>query len=405
MQPMRSVHFLQLLLLPALLSACEQDAREGFPLDAPLHEPILELRLGSLDDPEQTLSATNQLVIGPEGEMILGQGTEVRVYAEDGALLRRIGREGSGPGEFRQVIRIGLLGDTLWAYDIRERRYSYFGMDGALYRSQNVRWTMGSQSDASPPLAWGLFADGSIFGSPATPSEEIALGRVTEELFLRLDSLGVVVDTIARRSALNEILMVTDAVGPGSRTYFAQPYSNNDLVQIAPNALETVRVDRSPPDEGPMGVLRIVRVGFDNDTVMQRDLTYQVVPLDRSHVDSTLSAMAGRLLAGPAAQRFTAGTLRSGIRDGVYIPAFHPPASNLLIGPDQTIWLHLGSPGHERDWLGLSAEGEPLARVRFPDGFSPLAATADRIWGLQLDELDVPYLVRYRLERAGEVDR
>jgi hypothetical protein len=43
----------------------------------------------------------------------------------------------------------------------------------------------------------------------------------------------------------------------------------------------------------------------------------------------------------------------------------------------------------------LSAEGEPVGVVAVPDRLRVFAAERERLWGMEMDDLDVPYLVRY----------
>jgi hypothetical protein len=64
---------------------------------------------------------------------------ELRIYGADGQFLRSGGREGDGPGEFRDlwVHRI-LAGDTIVAWDRIARRLQYFGPEGGFVRSTST---------------------------------------------------------------------------------------------------------------------------------------------------------------------------------------------------------------------------------------------------------------------------
>lgn len=62
---------------------------------------------------------------------------EIRVFDASGAFVRRIGREGDGPGEFRSPLGIAALaGDTLVVWDRGSRRMSWFSIHGTLAREQ-----------------------------------------------------------------------------------------------------------------------------------------------------------------------------------------------------------------------------------------------------------------------------
>ncbi len=56
--------------------------------------------------------------------------------------------------------------------------------------------------------------------------------------------------------------------------------------------------------------------------------------------------------------------------------------------------------GEQRvEWRVLSPEGEPVGAVDLPTRFGVIFVQGDRLWGSDSDELDVPYIVRYRLQR------
>ena len=78
-----------------------------------------EIRIGSIDDPEQALGTIGHVVIGPDGELFVSQpeSGNIRVFNPDGRLSRIIGRRGKGPGEFENISYIGFKGDTLFATD------------------------------------------------------------------------------------------------------------------------------------------------------------------------------------------------------------------------------------------------------------------------------------------------
>jgi hypothetical protein len=71
-----------------------------------------------------------------DGRVVIANGKpiELRIFDAHGTLVRRIGRTGDGPGEFRG--RLDLLpagGDSLLVYDQGSQRLSLFGLDGKLW--------------------------------------------------------------------------------------------------------------------------------------------------------------------------------------------------------------------------------------------------------------------------------
>lgn len=90
------------------------------------------VRIGSLDRPEQALVDVGEVRIGPDGLLYVTQlrDGQIPVYGLDGSLIRTIGRKGEGPGEFRWLVGVGLLGDTLYAMDWAFPRVSLFDLEG-----------------------------------------------------------------------------------------------------------------------------------------------------------------------------------------------------------------------------------------------------------------------------------
>jgi hypothetical protein len=93
--------------------------------------------IGLVDGPvDQELAGVSGARRLRDGRVVIANGKplELRMYDAHGTLLRRIGRTGDGPGEFRG--RLDLLpagGDSLLVYDQGSQRLSLFGLDGKLW--------------------------------------------------------------------------------------------------------------------------------------------------------------------------------------------------------------------------------------------------------------------------------
>jgi hypothetical protein len=76
----------------------------------------------------------------------------------------------------------------------------------------------------------------------------------------------------------------------------------------------------------------------------------------------------------------------------------------LTLGTDGTIWLAREDAGGEQlAWWVLDPNGEPIGTVMLPRGLQVMAADESHVWGAELDELDVPYLVRYGVSRPSSM--
>lgn len=93
-----------------------------------------ELRIGSVEDPDLGFSQVRQVRVTDRGDVFVldAMSRDVRVFDSDGELLRVIGGPGEGPGEFASPVSMGLLGDTLWVADVRNRRMTWFSAVGDL---------------------------------------------------------------------------------------------------------------------------------------------------------------------------------------------------------------------------------------------------------------------------------
>ena len=93
---------------------------------------------------------------------------------------------------------------------------------------------------------------------------------------------------------------------------------------------------------------------------------------------------------------------RSDIRAAMYAPPFLPYLEGLLVTTDGSIWLRrTESPRDGESWLVLDPDGKPSAEILTPTDLRVLLVHGDDVWGVEIDSLDVNYIVRYRLDRGG----
>ncbi len=118
---------------------------------------------------------------------------------------------------------------------------------------------------------------------------------------------------------------------------------------------------------------------------------YDPVPLTAQRYDSVVGDWVG------------AGGDEAQIREALYRPSHLPAVSNLIAGDDGTIWLQRYDPVVVEtgelmsEWWVLDSEGSPLGRALTPEGLEVKLVTDGTLWGIERDELDVEYIVRYRL--------
>jgi hypothetical protein len=82
------------------------------------------------------------------------------------------------------------------------------------------------------------------------------------------------------------------------------------------------------------------------------------------------------------------------------VPRFQPPVDDVKMGSDGSIWLkHSLHAAEDVWWSVLDGRGDPAGRVRLPAGTHVRYIDRDFIWVTELDDLDVNYLVKYRIVR------
>ncbi|HEX9692943.1 MAG TPA: 6-bladed beta-propeller [Gemmatimonadales bacterium] len=365
-----------------------------------------ELRVGSPDDPETAFTWFRELEVGPDGTIYTGhpQEYQIRMHDAAGRFLGTIGRKGEGPGEFTGVGTMAIVGDTLWVIDDGLYRFSFFDLEGQFLGTRRIPIDLGETRTNLPPRPRGLLRDGTITGSPPAFSRLVASGEITENVIVRMDTAGTARDTIVRYSLVNTTWEISNhEQGPrGFGSYRLQPFSDTEIVGVSDYAMVVVRITRGSPDNAGAATFAVTATQIDGDTIFSRAFAYDPIPLRTAMVDSIVNGFAEsvanlQFLAGRATYAEAVGWAR----EGLYLPAYHPPVSALIMGADGQLWLRaeeLGEPVAR--WRIMSASGDPVGVVRLPSGFMMMYARGMQVWGSEHDELGVPYIVRYRVRET-----
>ncbi len=108
------------------------------------------------------------------------------------------------------------------------------------------------------------------------------------------------------------------------------------------------------------------------------------------------AAMPMTLLSASARQQTLARDSNAVVSDT--LPAF----GAVRIDDVGRIWVQEFVPVFEEraaQWYVIDSSGAFVARVVAPRGFDPRAFVDDQVWGVRADEMDVPYVERYRVSR------
>jgi hypothetical protein len=261
--------------LLCLVAACRAGDSEA--------DPARFSIVGELEPPpEGAFWAPIDLVATPERLWILDvAAAQVYGYAPDGAYQATLGKPGAGPGELKEPLAMGLVGDTLWVLNAGNRRIEYYGVAadsiGPAYGS-----ALGSAPlpDSLPPpldmVRWGpdWYATSPFLPEPvvrfdtergrwATFGAEVA--RTAAELAPRGASipeayrLELMEDRLWMLHLYLPVLGIYDRAGRAERvlTYPGGEIGVQDPVEqeVEGRVRRLIRAPRSPT--GSLGILRV----------------------------------------------------------------------------------------------------------------------------------------------------
>lgn len=360
-----------------------------------------ELRIGGAHDADVLLDAVGQALVGGETNVVVSQPafSEVLVFDSMGRLTATLGRRGEGPGEFQDLYSIGMLGDTLYVTDRVATRVTYFSFrQGRLLDSR--RWLA---RIASQPGAGGLLllpnVPEVVLGDDRAlvrPSWTIPEPKTTGEFSLGLpiwlvDGESRIVSTPIREELWGTSVSVTHQ---GTEFQALAPLQREPFTRLSSGGSGGATVSY------PSGRVMLTVFEPTGDTVFARELQYASVPVSEAHVRRALMEMRVRP-AMPAGEEVAIRsafkeTLR---RDGL-LPDHLPPITGLFVGQDGSIWLRREETGGEvTDYTVLWGDGTPRGTVSIPATQRLVAARSEVMVAVEDDELGVPVLVRYRVQR------
>lgn len=353
-----------------------------------------ELRIGSLEG-ETALSRVGAVRPGNDGRVYVLLPQEGRVAAFDsaGRPAASIGRQGEGPGELTGPSGIGFLGDTLWVRDSRLRRLTFYTQEGEHLHDLPFPAATGladaERADFGAPVAGGRVV---LVAGAELASERSGSAHRWPLLVVPLE--GGPADTVGTRyTAHDRAMAVTGSGGViQSIEIFVQVFADGTLWRAAPDGRTLVLVDRAVPEEPPAATYRVTRVSLQGDTAWSVDVPYTPRGVDRDRVDSLV-------------HRHTSETRSEAeVRDILFLPDHRPPVSDLVVGWDGTVWVAREEvPDEPRTWDVLDGTGRRIARVATPPGLRIDAASRSTVWAVETDALDVPYVVRYRVEEGEPI--
>jgi hypothetical protein len=390
----------------------------------PRLEARQDRRLGDRDDPDVGFSRISSAAVDRTGQLYVFESVElrIRVYDANGRELRRFGGRGAGPGEFRGPTTIGVVGDTIWAVDpAGNRRLTLFSREGRVLHtapaavpsvpvSSRYRATLTPTYMSSAGLLVSEVT--SIYTDPREPDFRIATDTVLIPR-LRFDLQARVVDTAGwvPRYAWEQRFPTqprTIEVVHVNGERYRRPVPPLDKRLVAPFAEGHFLVDRQTATNARRGSFRVTRVALGGKTVFSRDFVYRPVLYNGVVLDSIAAYYSYRratadgtnaVIRPPGADSIQ---VRKALRAAIDFPRFPPPVQDHWVAHDGALWLRReDTGGGSFDWLVIEPDGNPRGVVRLKRRLRLLWSSGDTLWAIEPDEVDVPWLVRYRIARRG----
>ncbi len=339
------------------------------------------VRIGSADGDEVTLfNRISGAVRLSNGEIVVAnQGSnELRWFSATGSWLRTVGREGSGPGEFRGLRRVLLLsGDSLLVEDGLAARMTLYDRHGTLVRS----WPISPAGTFVTPPPLGRLADGSFV---AVTERELTPppGHTQYRAVLLRYRDGTILDTLAT-TAGGEAYSVPcgTATSPGI-CGMGVPYGLRTQAAVAGGRVFIGNGERYE-------LLRIDAQAGREDTLRRN---VPAIPLDATRrayfVDSIVEGLPPPRQA-LVRERFAGAPVRRTM-----------PAFDALIGDDAgRLWVARPQArgAATRTWDVLDADGALIGSAQVPSGLRVTHIAHGHVVGVVRDADGVEYVDVYRL--------
>lgn len=356
---------------------------------APELSPVEDLRLGAVSgNPAEEFGLLRDLAVDSGGTIyaVDMQAGTIRVFDRDGRPLRTLGQPGQGPGEFDfEILRIAVGNDTVLALD--RRRLHLFDAEGTHLHTTRQEVAGNEIIPLLEHSAAGWIAGRSV----TTPATDPAR-RLTRDTF-RVWPVDV-----ANGEVLDPIVEV-----PGRPRVYWEDLDRSTTPWLGPEPTAAVRWtgDVYVTDGAgyaiqvfsPSGALRrTIRADAAPVEISDREFEAGVRTVVEYYDSGGLPPEWGRRFAEAA---------EAGGR-----PEARPVPGRLLVAPNGRMLLErrdldpdpsvLANPDTS-SWDLLRPSGRIAGRLRLPPRTLVAELADEHLYLIERDELDVQYIVRYRL--------
>jgi hypothetical protein len=322
------------------------------------------------------------------------QGRRMFLFDSAGTLVRRSGRQGSGPGEFSSGNGLVALPDTgIAMLDAQNARLSFFAANGDFRTSFPVPSGFSTSNGLMTDRSHSLY-----LRRPVTPPREgEILGRMG---LVRLEADGAFGDSLEPPDlpVQRDVYLAVSPDGNG-RSSTSSSYAPNYFWDWHPDGYFVA-------GHGGRYEIVIERRGSRPVVIRRTATPVPLLPDERAEEKERITWSMRRTQPGWT-------------WNGPEIPENKAPLTGITVARDGNIWARVATPSeliptdelppqrekgppvrHYR-WPTVyevfSPEGRFLGRVPMPPRTTMIQADGDRFWGVSRDTDDLPSVVRYRL--------
>ena len=349
-------------------------------------EDAPSLDIGVLDgEAAYQLDGVRSVARLSDGRILVGSSgsSDLRLFGPNGRHLASTGREGGGPGEFRGLQWAGVgAGDTLLAWDAREKRLSVFSPEGALVRTVQPQGPRGQF-----PLVAGVLADGSIVATDGISADGFKMGEYRESVpYHRFATDGRALGELGRFAGMEAFVMRMDRVILQDHVLFGRDGG------VQPAGRELLVTDSDRYEVRFLGLDRTLR------RIVRRP--HEPVRVKPSDVEAYFAARDGEAVEAGAAQT-SVRRMRERQREVLPRRETFPAYGDARTDADGNLWVEQYPRPREVQprWDVFDREGRWLAAVATPAGLKVHLVGPDWILGVATDEAGVEHVRLHLLEK------
>jgi hypothetical protein len=299
---------------------------------------------------------------------VLDAGSNSLVVLDSaGGLVARVGRKGSGPGEFQSPRWAGRIGDTAAVYDLSTRRLSLIAVSRAPKFIKEVRVSASSTRGGVSVI--GRLPDGRMVARTLDApgfSGPVGVNRMIASVGLIAEDGAGAVEWVAE--------------GKGAAVFVHRPTPRIEDAQVGGSAF-------SPDFYVAITDSRLWIGDSSTDEVMSFDAISgrrSAVRLPLRRVSPTPSQIALRRAADSQVSRRNIGSFLNEKYSSERLPNYLPFFGPLVSGQSGEVWIEVYTPirGAEMRYVILTSRGEIGGQLTVPGGFRLLDAGADYVLGV-----------------------